>query len=139
MNHFDSKIIPQTIEISVKSRKDTTSTLSLVIHRVRLKKNPQTSILAFKGGVKLRKPPCLSFVLESLYCRYIDFHCSYMYSYYNSSQTLCIQCWDSAFHSEDLINFPYFMDTTKRGVRGWKEAQRQGDFKDICNVLNIFC
>jgi hypothetical protein len=27
----------------------------------------------------------------------------------------------------DLIKFPYFTDTTKRGVRGWKEAQRQGE------------
>jgi len=34
----------------------------------------------------------------------------------------------------DLIKFPYFTDTTKRGVRGWKEAQRQGDFTDISNI-----
>jgi len=33
----------------------------------------------------------------------------------------------------DLIKFPYFMDTTKRGVRGWKEAQRQGE--DKVNLL----
>jgi hypothetical protein len=26
----------------------------------------------------------------------------------------------------DLINFPYFADTTERGDRGWKEAQIQG-------------
>jgi hypothetical protein len=25
------------------------------------------------------------------------------------------------------------MDTTKRGVRGWKEAQRQGEFADFSN------
>jgi hypothetical protein len=49
-DQFDSKIIPQTIEISIKSRKDTTSTLSLVMHRMRLKKILQKSTLAFKGG-----------------------------------------------------------------------------------------
>jgi len=27
----------------------------------------------------------------------------------------------------DLIKFPYFTDTSKRGGRGWKEAQRQGE------------
>jgi len=27
----------------------------------------------------------------------------------------------------DLIKFPYFTDTTERGVRGWKEAQRRGE------------
>jgi hypothetical protein len=26
----------------------------------------------------------------------------------------------------DLINFHYFADTTERGDRGWKQAQRQG-------------
>ncbi len=30
----------------------------------------------------------------------------------------------------DLIKFPSFADTTKRGDKGWKEAQRQGDFTD---------
>jgi hypothetical protein len=28
-----------------------------------------------------------------------------------------------------LIKFPYFMDTTKIGVRGWKEVQRQREVK----------
>jgi hypothetical protein len=27
----------------------------------------------------------------------------------------------------DLMKFPYFSDTTKKGFRGWKEAQRQGE------------
>jgi hypothetical protein len=38
------------IEISAKSGKDGTSTLSLVISRVRFFKNLQKSTLAFKGG-----------------------------------------------------------------------------------------
>jgi len=55
-----------------------------------------------------------------------------------------ISYWVSAFRTEfqhfvlsfsisywDLIKFPYFTDTTKRGVREWKEAQRQGDFTDM--------
>jgi hypothetical protein len=28
----------------------------------------------------------------------------------------------------DSIKFPYFVDTTERGDRKWKQAQRQGDF-----------
>jgi len=30
----------------------------------------------------------------------------------------------------DLIKFYYFADTTERGVWGWKEAQKQGEFVD---------
>jgi hypothetical protein len=30
----------------------------------------------------------------------IHFHCSYRYTYYNSSRTLCLKCWDSAFRTE---------------------------------------
>jgi hypothetical protein len=39
-----------TIDISIKLGKASTSTLSLVIHRVRFKKNLQKSTLAFKWG-----------------------------------------------------------------------------------------
>jgi hypothetical protein len=38
------------LEISVKPGKDSTSTLSLVIHRMRFLKNLQKNTLAFKGG-----------------------------------------------------------------------------------------
>jgi hypothetical protein len=38
------------VEVSAKSGKDSTSTLSLVINRVRLKENLPKSTLAFKGG-----------------------------------------------------------------------------------------
>jgi hypothetical protein len=138
-----------TLEISIKSGEDSNSTLSLVIHGVRFKRNLQKSTLALKGGgVKLRKPSILIvpewtvsfFFPERLHYCYIDFHCSYLYSYYNSSRTSCIKCWDSAFRTEfqhfvlsfsisywDLIKFPYFTDTAKRGVREWKEAQSQGE------------
>jgi hypothetical protein len=45
-----------TIEISIKLGKDSTGTLSLVIHRVRFKKkNLQKSTLAFKGGDETQK------------------------------------------------------------------------------------
>ncbi len=55
-------ICNNTLEISVKSEKKQHSTLSLVIHRVRFKKNLQKSTIAFKkggGGGKLRKPSIL--------------------------------------------------------------------------------
>jgi len=34
----------------------------------------------------------------------------------------------------DLIKFLYFMDTTKRGVTGWKEAQRQGEHRVTLSI-----
>jgi len=74
----------------------------------------------------------LSFILsflfpKRLHCCYIYVHCSYLYNSYNYSRTLCIWSWD-------LIKFPYFADTTERGVWGWKAPPktgwRQGDFTD---------
>jgi hypothetical protein len=47
------------IEISVKSGKDSTSTLSLVIHRVRFKKTAAKKYISIQGRVKLRKPSIL--------------------------------------------------------------------------------
>ncbi len=41
-----------TIEISVKSGKDNTNTLSLVIHRVRFKKALQKKHISIQGGVE---------------------------------------------------------------------------------------
>jgi len=35
----------------------------------------------------------------------------------------------------DLIKFPYFVDTTKRGDNGWKEAQRQGEDKVTLQII----
>ncbi len=118
--------------------------------RCEIQKKPAKKYISIKGGggVKLRKPSILIvpewtvsfFFPERLHYCYIDFHCSYLYSYYNSSRTSCIKCWDSAFRTEfqhfvlsfsisywDLIKFPYFTDTAKRGVREWKEAQSQGE------------
>ncbi len=48
------------IELSVKQEKHTTRTLSLVIHRVRLKKkNLQKKYISIQRGMKLRKPSIL--------------------------------------------------------------------------------
>jgi hypothetical protein len=103
-----------TIEISVKSGKDSTRTLSLVIHRVRFKTRfktkPAKMYISIQQGVKETQKTVnfdgfLSFTLsfffpDHLHCCYIDFHCSYLYSYYNCSRSLCIKCWDSAFRTE---------------------------------------
>jgi len=89
--------------------------------------------------------PCISIFLSGSTAATLNFHCSDLSRYYNSSRTLCIKCWDSAFRTEsfsisywDLIKFPYFTDTTKRGVKGWKEAQRQGNCTDISITLIHF-
>ncbi len=67
------------------------------------KKKPAKKYISSQWGVKLRKPwvsSWLSFFPERLHCCYIVFHCSYLYSCYNSSLTLCIKCWISAFRTE---------------------------------------
>jgi hypothetical protein len=46
-----------------------------------------------------------------------------------TSRTLCIKWWIFTISYPDLIKLPYFVDLTQRWDRGWKEAQRQGDFK----------
>jgi hypothetical protein len=33
----------------------------------------------------------------------MHFHCSYLYTYYKYSRTLCIKCWVSKFHTKDII------------------------------------
>jgi hypothetical protein len=48
-----------TIEKSIKLGEDSTSTLSLVIQRVRFKKNLQKEYISIQGGVKARKPSIL--------------------------------------------------------------------------------
>ncbi len=53
LSAFYSKLLARTddiLEISVKSGKDSTSTLSLVTQRVRFKKTLQKSTLAFNRG-----------------------------------------------------------------------------------------
>jgi len=88
--------------------------ICLVIHRVRFfLKNLQKSTFSNQLGLKLTKiikfwwvnwvSSYLSFFHERLHWCYIYFHCSYLYNYYNYSQTLCIKCWVSAFGTQLLL------------------------------------
>jgi hypothetical protein len=123
-------ILPLHIRDIRKVRKDNTSTLSLVIHRVRLKKKLAKKYISIQGGVKLRKP---SFSWVS--------HCISVFSWapplllHRFSLLLLVQVTiiplePCALNAEiqhfvlsfsisyrDLIKFPYFADTTKRGVK----------------------
>jgi hypothetical protein len=56
---YYSQSIYWIIELSVKSRKDSTSNLSLVIHRVRFLKKPAKKYIRIQEGMKLRKPSIL--------------------------------------------------------------------------------
>ncbi len=38
--------------------------------------------------------------------------------------------WKQAQRQGDVLKFPFSVDTTERGDREWKQAQRQGDFLD---------
>jgi hypothetical protein len=119
-------LLPRTITrvilgISVKSGKDSTSALSFVIHRVGLRKNLISIQGGGRGGVKLWKPSKLFLSFHPVFLFSwasidIDFHCSYLYSYYSSSRNLCIRSLDSAFRAEfqhfilrfDKISLLYF-------------------------------
>ncbi len=39
----------------------------------------------------------------------------------------------------DLINFPYFVDTTERGDKGWKQAQRQDEDRVTFHITLLYC
>ncbi len=67
---------------------------------------------------------CLSFILSaSLAATYI---------FTSTCTTIIITLETCALHAEfstshwDLIKFHYFVDTTERGDRGWKQAQKTG-------------
>jgi hypothetical protein len=36
-----------------------------------------------------------------------------------------------------MIKFSYFMDTSERGIGGWKQAQRQGDEDRVTLELTL--
>jgi hypothetical protein len=98
--------------------------------------------VGWNSGMVSSVSHCLSFFPERLHCCDIDFHCSYLYTYCNSSRTLCIKCWDSASRTEfqhPILRFNkislLFADTTKRRVRGWKEAQRQGEDRVSLRII----
>jgi hypothetical protein len=38
----------------------------------------------------------------------------------------------------DLIKFPYFVDTTEGGDRGWKQAQREGEDRVTLRITVMF-
>ncbi len=103
--------------------------------------------------VKLRKfDGFLSFTLsfffyEHLHCCHIDFlttptctaniiplePCALNAEIQHFVLSFSISYWD-------LIKFPYFRIPPQEGLgpRGWKEAQRQGDFADFSNMLHLF-
>ncbi len=130
-----------TLKISVKSGKDNTSTLSLVIYMVRFLKNLEKSTLAFKGGrwgwegLKLRKPSIL--MVPEFHAVFLFFWTSPLllnrFSLPPTCTSTIIPLEPCALNAEiqhfvlsfsilywDLIKLPHFTDTTKRGVRGVK-------------------
>ncbi len=74
-----------------------------------IKKKPAKKYISIQGGGGETQKTinfdgswvslCLSFFLSAS-SAYIDFQCSYLHRYYNSSRMLCIKCWDSAFRTE---------------------------------------
>ncbi len=94
--------------------------------------------------MKLRRPTILMvpefppsfFDPDRLHCCYIDFHYSYLcISTIIPLEPCALNARNQRFVLSfsisywDLIKFPNITDTTKRGVRGWKEAQRQVNWR----------
>jgi hypothetical protein len=92
------------VEVSAKSGKDNTGTLSLVINRVRLKENLPKSKLTFKGG----GGPLKAINFDSFFTFSLDFfyprrlHC-YIFTpptYRTTMLRFCISYRISTFHTE---------------------------------------
>jgi len=118
-----------------KVRKHSTVTLSLVIHRVIFKRKPVQKYINIQRGMKLRKP---SILVENWVSSDLSFFLSastaatYIFTAHNCTTTI-ISLKPSALNAEyqhfilSLLKCLYFADTTERGDRGWKEAQRLGE------------
>jgi hypothetical protein len=57
---------------------------------------------------------------------YIYFHCSFLYNTIISLEPCAIKCYYT-------IKFPYFVDTTEIGDRGWEQALRQAEVQNEGN------
>jgi hypothetical protein len=110
-------------------------------------KKPAKKYVNVHQRIKLRKPSifvvnrvssCLSFFLSA--CTAV----TYIFTATTCTATI-ISFEPSALNAEfqqfipNLIKFPYFTDTIKRGVWGRKEAERQGDFIDNSNMFIPLC
>jgi hypothetical protein len=76
----------------------------------------QSQIIGIQTNFCIKFGDKLNFMLSFLFCEclhwyYIYNQCSYLYNYYNYSQTLCTECW-----YWNLIKKMYFADTVERGV-----------------------
>ncbi len=77
------------------------------------------------------------FLPERLHCCYIYFHCSYLYSYYSSFRTLCIQWWDSECFVLRFSKISLLYGLLLK--EGWKEAQRLFGWDKIAHkALTLF-
>jgi hypothetical protein len=118
-----------------------------------LKKKPAEKYISIQRGMELRKSSilvlnwvssCLSFFLSA------STAATYIFSAPNCTTTI-ISLEPCALHAEhrhfilscsisywDLSECLYFADTTERGDRGWKEAQRQGEERVTLRINSIF-
>jgi len=129
-------------DIRKKSGKVSTSTLTLVIHKVRISKNVQNSTVAFNWGWNSENHQfwwLLSFTVSFFFparlhhCCYLDFPatiiplepCALNVEVQHFALSFSISYWD-------LIKFPYLTDITKRGVRGWRRPKERVKTGWIC-------
>ncbi len=137
----------ETLELSVKWEKHSTRTLSLVIHRVKLKKTCKKYI-SIQQGMKLRKlsilvvnwvSSCLSFFLSA------STAATYIFTAPNGTTTiitleLCALNAEFQHFILRLIKMSLLWKYhSKRfpGDSGWKEAQRQGEDRITLQITLI--
>jgi len=121
------------IESSKKLEKNNTRTLSLIIHTgwdfCKMDINIQR-------GMKLRKPSilivnrvssCLSFFLSASTAATYIFNAPNCTTPIISLESCALFCWVFSISYWDLLKCLYFADSTERGERVWREAQRQGE------------
>jgi hypothetical protein len=119
-----------------------------------IKKKPAKKYISFQWGMTLRKPSilvvnwvssCLSFFLCA------SSAATYIFTAPNCATTI-IDLEPCALNAEfqyfvlscsisywDLIKCLYFRDTTERGDRGWKDAQRQGEDRVTLQAHSNMC
>jgi hypothetical protein len=93
--------------------------------RLQVQNMPGCHLRKYGGGKNRNSIFELTYSFSLADLTFSFFHCSYLYNYYNYSRTLCMLSFRISYW--DLIKFLNFADTTERGYRGWKQAQRHYD------------
>jgi len=118
-----------------------------------IKKKPAKKHISIQQGMKLRKPSILVVNwVSSRLSFFLNASTATIYIFTDPNKTTTVISLEpGALNAEfqhfilscsilcwDLIKCPYFVDTTERGERGWKRAQRQGEDR-VTLQITLMC